>query len=123
MKLDKRNRYWLGGLLGLAVAVGAPTATQATERGGERFDRNAYERSDNGSTWRREFTHGWGRGSHRADARSGRGRPGAVPTEVRGEGGGGGGGGDPQTPEPTAALLVGAGLRAGRGAVRKGRAR
>src|SRR5687768_16074748 len=122
MKLETRNRYWLGGLLGLAVAIGAPTAAQATQRGGERFDRGAYERSESGSTWRREFSHRGRRGSHRADARAGRGRPGAEPTEVRSEGGGGGGG-DPQAPEPTAALLFGAGLLAIRGAARKGRAR
>ena len=121
MKLEMRNGYWLGGLLGLALAVVAPAEAQATQGGGERFDRHAYERGDGGSTWKRQFTRGWGR-THRPDARVGRGRPGAGPTEGRNEGGGGGGG-DPQAPEPTAALLFGAGLLAVRGAVRKGRAR
>jgi hypothetical protein len=133
MKWETRNRFWLGGCVGLALAVAAPTVAQATQRGGEPFDRRgaAYDRSDGSSTWRRDFHRGWGRGEQR-DARAGRGQRGAVPSEVRrddanrpGAGStlGGGGSGDPQTPEPTAALLFGAGLLAIRRAARKGRAR
>ena len=133
MKWETRNRFWLGGCLGLALAVAAPTVAQASQRGGEQFDRRAAadDRSEGSSSWRREFNRGWGRGEWR-DARAGRGQRGAVPTEVRrddadrpgaGSASGSGSSGDPQAPEPTAALLFGAGLLAIRGAARKGRAR
>ena len=118
----KRKRFWLGGCVGLALAVSAPTDAGATGRGGERFDRSGsvFDRSGEGaSTWRRNGPGGWG---SRPDARAGRGAPGAIPREVaRNEDGGGSA--DPEAPEPTAALLFGAGLIAIRAAVRKGPAR
>src|SRR5262245_15004610 len=92
--------FWVGGCFGLALAVAAPAG--ASGAGRERFDRSGsvFDRSE-GPTWQRTLPGGWGA---RHPVRS-TGSPHAT-TGVRDVGG------DPEAPEPTAALLFGAGLLA-----------
>jgi hypothetical protein len=117
MTLKLRKRFWLSGMMGLALAVSVPVGAQATGRGGETFNRSGtvFDRSNGASSWRYRLGVKYGKGYH---THGGRGSQGGPTT-----GGGGGGGGDPEAPEPTAALLFGAGLLAIRGAARRGRAR
>jgi hypothetical protein len=112
----KLNRWWLGGLVGLAVGLAAPIGAQATERG-SRFDRSGtvFDRNEGSSTWR--HSGGYGRRRPQAPAGGVSVRPrDAAPV-------GSGSSGDPEAPEPTAALLFGAGLLAVRAAARRERAR
>jgi hypothetical protein len=117
MQQVQRYRFWLGGLIGFAVAVAAPTGADATGRGGERFDRSGavFDRSEGASTWRHSFGGGYGRRDPRA--------PGSAGSSPREAGPSNGPGGDPAAPEPTAALLFGAGLLAVSEAARRSRAR
>jgi hypothetical protein len=117
MQHGMRKKYWLSGLLGLALAQVAPLDAQASGRG-EVWQRagGTYERRAPESTWRHRFGGGYGR----RDAR------GAPTGPAAGGGTGGpvsGGGGDPEAPEPTAALLFGLGALALHQTTRKGRAR
>jgi hypothetical protein len=115
MDTKLRRKFWLSGMMGLAIAVAAPVGSNATGRGGETFDRSGsvFDRSSGASSWRYRLGVKYGRGYH---THGGRGSQGTPTT-------GGGGGGDPEAPEPTAALLFGAGLLAIRGAARRGRSR
>jgi hypothetical protein len=118
MQHGMRKRYWLSGLLGLALAQIAPLDAQASGRG-EVWQRagGTYERRAPESTWRHRFGGGYGRRDARGPSTAPAGG-GSTPGPVSS-----GSGGDPEAPEPTAALLFGLGALAVHGATRKSRAR